>query len=123
MEAVAKLNNHPTSTRKMRLVADMIRGKQVEQALGLLQFSKKHPSTPMYKLLLSAIDNWKQKNEGQRPEDSNLVVKTIMVDQGVTIKRYLNAPQGRMYRLRKRSNHVTLIVDSKPVVATETTTK
>ncbi len=120
MEAVAKLNNHPTSTRKMRLVADMIRGKQVEQALGLLQYSKKHPSTPMYKLLLSAIDNWKQKNEGKRPEDSNLVVKTIMVDQGVTIKRYLNAPQGRMYRLRKRSNHVTLVVDSKPVEAPKT---
>ena len=120
MEAVAKLNNHPTSTRKMRLVADMIRGLQVEQALGLLQYSKKHPSVPMYKLLLSAIDNWKQKNDGQRPEDSNLIVKTIMVDQGVTIKRYLNAPQGRMYRLRKRSNHVTLVVDSKAVEATKT---
>ena len=114
MEAVAKLRNQPTSTRKMRLVADLIRGKQVEQALGILQYGKKAPTIPMYKLLLSAIDNWKQKNEGQRPEDSNLYVKTIMVDQGVTIKRYLNAPQGRMYRLRKRSNHVTIIVDSKP---------
>jgi len=115
MEAIAKLRNHPTSTRKMRLVADLIRGKQVEQALGILQFNKKHTTTPLSKLLLSAIDNWKQKNPGSRPEDSNLYVKTIFVDMGVTIKRYTNAPQGRMYRLRKRSNHVTIIVDSKPV--------
>jgi len=123
MEAVAKLRNQPTSTRKMRLVADLIRGKQVEQALGMLQYNKKAPTIPMYKLLLSAIDNWKQKNDGMRPEDSNLYVKTIMVDQGVTIKRYLNAPQGRMYRLRKRSNHVTLVVDSKPVDAEKTNKK
>jgi large subunit ribosomal protein L22 len=115
MEAIAKLRNHPTSTRKMRLVADLIRGKQVEQALGILQFNKKHTTTPLSKLLLSAIDNWKQKNPGSRPEDSNLFVKTIFVDMGVTIKRYTNAPQGRMYRLRKRSNHVTIIVYSKPV--------
>ncbi|MCX8478949.1 MAG: 50S ribosomal protein L22 [Chitinophagales bacterium] len=113
MEAIARLRNHPTSTRKMRLMADLIRGKQVEQALGILQFTKKHNSTPLHKLLLSAIDNWKQKNPGSRPEDSNLVVKTIMVDQGVTIRRYTNAPQGRMYRIRKRSNHVTIVVDSK----------
>lgn len=113
MEAIAKLRNHPTSTRKMRLTADMIRGKQVEIALGILQHTKKANSTPLYKLLLSAIDNWKQKNSSIRPEDAGLFVKTIFVDQGVTIKRYLNAPQGRMYRLRKRSNHVTIVVDSK----------
>jgi large subunit ribosomal protein L22 len=122
MEAVAKLRNNPTSTRKMRLIADMIRGKQVEQALGLLQFSKKHPSTPLYKLVMSAVDNWKQKNTGSRPEDSNLYIKTIFVDMGVTIKRYTNAPQGRMYRIRKRSNHVTVIVDSKPLEAGATAT-
>jgi large subunit ribosomal protein L22 len=120
MEAVAKLRNEPTSTRKMRLMADLIRGMQVEKALGALQYSKKANSTPLYKLLLSAIDNWKQKNTSIRPEDANLIVKTIFVDQGVTIKRYTNAPQGRMYRVRKRSNHVTLIVDSKE---NNTTTK
>ena len=113
MEAVAKLNNYPTSPRKMRLLADLIRGLEVEKALGILQFNPKHPAVPMYKLLKSAINNWEQKNENEKVEDAGLVVKTIMVDCGRVIKRMRPAPQGRGYRVRKRSNHVTIIVDSK----------
>ena len=113
MEAVAKLRNYPTSPRKMRLLADLIRGMEVEKALGILQFNPKHPAVPMYKLLNSAINNWQQKNEGAKVEEANLVVKTIMVDGGRVIKRMRPAPQGRGYKIRKRSNHVTLIVDSK----------
>ena len=114
MEAVAKLNNYPTSPRKMRLLADLIRGMDVDKALGILQFNPKHPAVPMYKLLKSAINNWEQKNTDEKVEDANLVVKTIMVDGGRVIKRMRPAPQGRGYRVRKRSNHVTLVVDSKP---------
>lgn len=113
MEAVAKLRNHPTSPRKMRLLADLIRGKEVEQALNILKFSTKHPSVPLEKLLLSAVANWGVKNEGQDVASANLYVKTIFVDGGRTLKRMNPAPQGRAYRLRKRSNHVTVIVDSK----------
>ena len=112
MEAVAKLNNYPTSPRKMRLLADLIRGMEVEKALGILQFNPKHPAVPMYKLLKSAINNWEQKNGDEKVEDAGLVVKTIMVDCGRVIKRMRPAPQGRGYRIRKRSNHVTIIVDS-----------
>ncbi len=112
MEAVAKLNNYPTSPRKMRLLADLIRGLEVEKALGILQFNPKHPAVPMYKLLKSAINNWEQKNADEKVEDAGLVVKTIMVDCGRVIKRMRPAPQGRGYRIRKRSNHVTIIVDS-----------
>ncbi len=112
MEAVAKLNNYPTSPRKMRLLADLIRGLEVEKALGILQFNPKHPAVPMYKLLKSAINNWEQKNADEKVEDAGLIVKTIMVDCGRVIKRMRPAPQGRGYRIRKRSNHVTLIVDS-----------
>ena len=113
MEAVAKLNNYPTSPRKMRLLADLIRGMEVDKALGILQFNPKHPAVPMYKLLKSAINNWEQKNTDEKVEDANLIVKTIMVDGGRVIKRMRPAPQGRGYRVRKRSNHVTLVVDSK----------
>ncbi|WP_217604213.1 50S ribosomal protein L22 [Chitinophaga sp. GbtcB8] len=113
MEAVAKLNNNPTSTRKMRLLADLIRGMDVEKALNILKFHPKHPSVPLEKLLVSAIANWKVKNEGSRVEDANLVVKTIFVDGGRILKRMRPAPQGRGYRVRKRSNHVTLAVDSR----------
>ncbi|MBP1653358.1 MAG: ribosomal protein [Bacteroidetes bacterium] len=113
MEAVAKLNNNPTSTRKMRLLADLIRGMEVEKALNVLKFHPKHPSVPLEKLLLSAVANWKVKNEGVRVEDANLIVKTIFVDGGRILKRMRPAPQGRGYRVRKRSNHVTLAVDSK----------
>jgi large subunit ribosomal protein L22 len=112
MEAVAKLNNYPTSPRKMRLLADLIRGLEVEKALGILQFNPKHPAVPMYKLLKSAINNWEQKNSDEKVEDAGLIVKTIMVDGGRVIKRMRPAPQGRGYRIRKRSNHVTIIVDS-----------
>ncbi|MDE3255592.1 MAG: 50S ribosomal protein L22 [Bacteroidota bacterium] len=113
MEAVARLRNYPTSPRKMRLLADLIRGMEVEKALNTLKFSTKHPSVPMEKLLLSAIANWKVKNEGADMATSNLYVKTIFVDAGRTLKRMRPAPQGRAYRVRKRSNHVTLFVDSK----------
>jgi len=113
MEAIAQLRNQPTSPRKMRLLADLIRGKKVEDALNILKFSTKHPSVPLEKLLLSAIANWGVKNEGQDVATANLVVKTIMVDCGRTLKRMNPAPQGRAYRLRKRSNHVTIVVDSR----------
>ena len=113
MEAVAKLYNYPTSPRKMRLLADLIRGLEVEKALGILQFNPKHPAVPMYKLLKSAINNWEQKNSSEKVEDADLIVKTIMVDGGRVIKRMRPAPQGRGYRVRKRSNHVTIVVDSK----------
>jgi len=113
MEAVAKLKNYPTSPMRMRLLADEIRGMEVEKALALLEHHPQHSATPLYKLLKSAISNWGQKNEGKDAADSNLVVKTIFVDNARTLKRMLPAPQGRAYRLRKRSNHVTLIVDSK----------
>lgn len=111
MEAVAKLRNYPTSPRKMRLLADLIRGMQVEKALAVLEHSPKHPAVPMRKLVMSAINNWKQKNEGG--DEGELIVKTIMVDGARTIKRLRPAPQGRGYRVRKRSNHVTVVVDIK----------
>jgi large subunit ribosomal protein L22 len=113
MEAVAKLNNYPTSPRKMRLLVDLIRGMQVEKALATLEHNPKHPAVPLRKLVLSAINNWKQKNEGG--DENGLVVKTIMVDAARVIKRMRPAPQGRGYRVRKRSNHVTVIVDTKSV--------
>jgi large subunit ribosomal protein L22 len=114
MEAIAKLNNCPTSPRKMRLLADLIRGKEVEKALGILKFNSKHDNAKrMEKLLLSAIANWQQKNEGSRVEQSGLIVKTVFVDGAPMLKRLRPAPQGRGYRVRKRSNHVTLVVDTK----------
>jgi large subunit ribosomal protein L22 len=124
MEAIAKLNNYPTSPRKMRLLADLVRGMQVEKALAVLEHNTKHPAVPLRKLVISAISNWKQKNEGG--DESTLYIKTIFVDGGRVIKRMRPAPQGRGYRVRKRSNHVTVIVDSKPgmvqaPVATEET--
>ena len=112
MEAVAKLRNYPTSPRKMRLLADLIRGMQVEKALAVLEHNAKDPAVPMRKLVLSAISNWKQKNEGG--DEGALFVKTIFVDGARTLKRMRPAPQGRGYRVRKRSNHVTVIVDAKP---------
>ena len=113
MEAVAKLNNYPTGPRKMRLLADVIRGMEVEKALAILEFHPQHNAVPLAKLLKSAINNWEQKNSGESAADSNLVVKTVFVDGGRTLKRMRPAPQGRGYRVRKRSNHVTMIVDSK----------
>jgi len=116
MEAVARLRNLPTSPRKMRLLADLIRGMDIEQALNTLKFSTKHPSVPLEKLLLSAVANWKVKNEGVDVVEANLYVKTIFVDGGRVLKRMRPAPQGRAYRVRKRSNHVTLFVDSRNAV-------
>jgi len=116
MEAVARLRNYPTSPRKMRLLADLIRSKDVEIALNTLKFSTKDPSVPLEKLLLSAVANWKVKNEGVDLADACLYVKTIFVDGGRVLKRMRPAPQGRAYRVRKRSNHVTLIVDSRNAV-------
>jgi len=111
MEAIAKLRNHPTSPRKMRLLADHIRGMKVEQAVAILDHHPQHSATPLRKLVMSAVSNWKQRNEGGNVEA--LVVKTIFVDGARSIKRMLPAPQGRAYRMRKRSNHVTVIVDVK----------
>jgi len=110
MEAIAKLNNYPTSPRKMRLLADLIRGMKVEKALAILDHNPKHPAVPLRKLVVSAISNWKQKNEGA--DEAALIVKTIFVDGARVIKRMRPAPQGRGYRVRKRSNHVTVIVDT-----------
>ena len=114
MEAVAKLNNCPTSPRKMRLVVDLIRGKRVEEAMNILRFNNKQEyAMRLEKLLRSAIANWEQKNEGARVEEAQLYIKTLFVGGGAMQKRVLPAPQGRAYRVRKRSNHVTMIVDSK----------
>jgi large subunit ribosomal protein L22 len=113
MEATAKLNNYPTSPRKMRLLVDLIRGMEVEKALAILEHNPKHPAVPLRKLVVSAISNWKAKNEGG--DVNSLVVKTIMVDAARVIKRMRPAPQGRGYRVRKRSNHVTVIVDTKAI--------
>ena len=107
----ATLNNYPTSPRKMRLLADLIRGQKVEKVLAELEHNPKHPAVPLRKLVLSAISNWKQKNEGG--DESQLCIKTIFVDGARTLKRMRPAPQGRGYRVRKRSNHVTVIVDTK----------
>ena len=108
----AKLNNCPTSPRKMRLVADLVRGMNVDQALQVLKYSSKEASGRVEKLLLSAIANWQVKNEGVRIEDSNLYIKKIDVDSGRQLKRLRPAPQGRAHRIIKRSNHVTLVLDS-----------
>jgi large subunit ribosomal protein L22 len=112
-KAMAVLNNCPTSPRKMRLVVDMIRGVDVNRALDILRFSTKEPSQKVEKLLLSAIANWQKKNEEVRVEKSNLYVKEVFVDGGRQLKRLRTAPQGRGYRIRKRSNHVTIILDSR----------
>ncbi len=109
----AVLRDCPTSPRKMRLVTDMIKGMDVNRALDVLKFSPKEASRKVEKLLLSAISNWQMKNEGSRLEDSNLYVREASVDGGRTLKRLQTAPQGRAYRVRKRSNHVTLVIDSK----------
>jgi len=108
--AFAKLKGCPTSPRKMRLVADQVRGVEVEKALQILKFSPKEASINLEKLLLSAIANWQAKNEDASIEDANLIVKEIFVDSATMVKRLRTAPQGRAHRIRKRSNHVTLIL-------------
>jgi large subunit ribosomal protein L22 len=111
----AALKNCPTSPRKMRLVADLVRGVGVKRALDVLKFSPKESSRRLEKLVLSAISNWQIKNEGVRMEDANLFVKEVFVDSGRVLKRLRPAPQGRAHRIRKRSNHVTVIIESKQI--------
>ena len=111
--AFAKLNNCPTSPRKMRLIADLIRGMDADKALSQLKLNPKEASGRMEKLLLSALANWEVKNEGKRMDESNLYVSEVKVDSGRMLKRIQPAPQGRAHRIRKRSNHVTIVVDSR----------
>ncbi|MCF0164259.1 MAG: 50S ribosomal protein L22 [Bacteroidales bacterium] len=113
--AIAKLNDVPTSPRKMRLVADMVRGVEVNRALDILKYSKKEASNRLGKLVRSAIANWEAKNEEDRKEleNGNVYIKTLMVDEGRTLKRIRTAPQGRAARIRKRSNHVTIVLGVK----------
>lgn len=111
-KSYAVLRNCPSSPRKMRLVVDLIRGEEVNKALDILKFTNKDAARPVEKLLMSAISNWQQKNEGSRIEDNQLYVSEVFVDQGRTLKRIQPAPQGRAHRIRKRSNHVTLVVDT-----------
>jgi large subunit ribosomal protein L22 len=120
---VAKLKNVPTSPRKMRLVADLIRGERVSKALNILKYEPKAGSPKLEKLLLSAISNWGAKNQDAKLEDADLYVKDIWVDGGRILKRLRPAPQGRAHRVRKRSNHVTLVIDSLKKSAQAETTK
>lgn len=115
--AVAQLNDVPTSPRKMRLLADNIRGKEVNQALDILKFTKRGAAADMEKVLRSAIANWEAKNQdkSQELDNGNVYIKTLMVDEGKTIKRIRPCPQGRAGRIRKRSNHITIILDVKAV--------
>jgi large subunit ribosomal protein L22 len=115
--AFAKLNNCPTSPRKMRIVADLVRGVEVEKALAILRFNPKEASRKLEKLLLSALANWQAKNEDASVEDADLVVKEIRVDSAAMLKRLRPAPQGRAHRIRKRSNHVTLVLGSNNNIA------
>ncbi|MEJ6681853.1 MAG: 50S ribosomal protein L22 [Flavobacteriales bacterium] len=110
--AIAKLNNCPTSPRKMRKMADLVRGKDVFQALNMLKFSKQEASVRLEKLLRSAIANWETKNEGSRADETGLFISEVKVDSARMLKRVQPAPQGRAHRVRKRSNHVTIIVDN-----------
>ena len=119
--AITKLNNVPTSPRKMRLVADTVRGEEVNHAMDLLKFSQKAPSARLEKMIRSAIANWEAKNPDQSKEldNGNVYIKTIMVNEGRTIKRIRPMPQGRAGRIRKRSNHVTVILDVKKPATVE----
>ena len=110
--AIAKLKNCPISPRKMRSVADLLRGKEVGKALNILKFNPRHASKFLEKLLLSAISNWQSKNEDQSIESTEIIVNEIKVDGGRILKRLRPAPQGRAHRIRKRSNHVTVVLES-----------
>ena len=123
MEALAKLTNVPTSPRKMRVVADLIRGERVVKALSILKFEPKVGAAKLEKLLLSAISNWQLANEDAKIEEADLYIKTIAVDSGRMLKRLRPAPQGRAHRIRKRSNHVTLVIDSMKADTVEATTE
>lgn len=119
--SIAKLTNCPTSPRKMRLLADLVRGKKVDWALNMLRFSTKEAAGRLEILLMSALNNWQAKNEAVRIEEQELIVKEVFVDSGRQLKRLRPAPQGRGHRIRKRSNHVTIIVDSKVATPTDKT--
>lgn len=120
MEAVAKLKNCPMSARKMRLVVDNIRGKEVEEALNILRFTKKEAATWLEKLVLSAIANWEYKNGmAVSADDYDLYIKTAFVDQGTMLKRFRPAPHGRAHRIRKHTNHVTIIVENRIALDSE----
>lgn len=119
--AFAILRNNPTSPRKMRLVVDLVRGKQVNKALDILRYTPKESAHKVEKLILSAVANWQAKNEGVRLEEANLLVKEIFVDEGRMLKRIHTAPQGRAHRVRKRSNHVTVVLDSAVTNETQNT--
>ena len=113
MEAVAKLKNCPMSARKMRMGADLIRGMKVNEAINVLKFTKKEASDWLEKLVLSAVNNWEQKNEDHSADEYDLFVKTVFVDDGTMLKRFRPRAHGRAHRIRKRTNHVTLIVENK----------
>jgi len=120
MEAVAKLRNVPMSPRKMRLVVDNIRGKKVVDALGILRYTNKEAAIWLEKLVLSAVSNWEQKYDQVGGADEfDLVIKTAFVDPGTIIYRFLPAPQGRAYRVRKRRNHVTIVVENRKALESE----
>ncbi len=121
--STAYLNNSPSSPRKMRLVADMIRGMRVSKALSVLKYDTKHPAAKLEKLLLSAINNWEAKNTDVKLEEADLYVKEVFVGGGRILKRLRPAPQGRGHRIRKRSNHVTLVVDRMPAKENQSTAK
>jgi large subunit ribosomal protein L22 len=117
MEARAILKDVPTSPRKMRLVADMIRGQKVSKALALLKFQPRASSPVLHKVLLSAVANWQQLNEDAKLEDADLIVKTVFIDGGRMLKRLRPAPQGRAHRIRKRSNHITIVIDDASTIS------
>jgi large subunit ribosomal protein L22 len=120
MEAVAKLKNCPMSARKMRMTAGIIRGKEVSKALAILKFSKREGSIWLEKVLLSAIANWENKNDmALSADDHNLYIKTLLVDQGTSLKRFRPAPHGRAHRIRKHQNHVTLVVENKVAIESD----
>lgn len=120
MEAVAKLRNCPLSARKMRLVADLVRGKKVEDAVNILRYTNKEAAGWLEKLLLSAVANWENKAQGaQDVDDANLVIKQLLVDDAGHLKRIRPAPQGRAHRIRKHSNHVTVVIENKVPFATD----
>ena len=111
----ARLNNCPISPRKMRLVADQVRGQKIDKAISILKFSPKEASIKLEKLLISAISNWQSKNESEDIEKAGLIIKEIRVDSAGMLKRLRTAPQGRAHRIRKRSNHVTVVLESKQI--------
>jgi large subunit ribosomal protein L22 len=117
MEAVAKLRNIPMSPRKMRLVVDLVRGKSIDEALGILKYTNKEASIWLEKLLVSAIANWENKSDGSA-DDHDLYIKSIFSDGGTMLKRFRPAPHGRAHRIRKRTNHVTLVLENRKELAT-----